>query len=104
MIPSDNVLVTLDTQGPNAINVQASTLNQVVFVKVSEIFLGSSFTIDNYWMFYWLYLACNCNAIGASGFACNSAGQCACNTGYTGTKCSLCASSYYASGGMCQGK
>ena len=38
VIPSDNVLVTLDTQGPNAINVQASTIIQVVFVKVSDIF------------------------------------------------------------------
>ena len=38
VIPSDNVLVTLDTQGPNAINVQAFTIIQVVFVKVSEIF------------------------------------------------------------------
>ena len=48
--------------------------------------------------------ACGCDATGSSGTTCDSAGQCTCNTGYSGTTCSQCATSYYSSGGICQGK
>ena len=36
VILPDNVLVTLDTQGPHVVNVLHPTIVQVVFVKVSD--------------------------------------------------------------------
>ena len=51
-----------------------------------------------------LRTTCACDATGAASATCDFAGQCNCNTGYTGTECNQCDTSFYSSGGVCQGK
>ena len=77
-----NVLATLVILVPNVINVQAPTIIQVAFVKVLK-FLFNSMANNVI-----LYLACGCDATGASGTTCDSStGQCSCNPVFTGTAC-----------------
>ena len=51
-----------------------------------------------------LRTTCACDATGAASATCDFAGQCNCNTGYTGAECNQCDTSFYSSGGVCQGK
>ena len=41
--------------------------------------------------------ACGCSSPGSIGVSCSSAGQCACNSGFTGSTCNLCTIGHYGS-------
>ena len=41
--------------------------------------------------------ACGCSSPGSLNMSCSSAGQCACNSSFTGSTCNLCTSGHYGS-------
>ena len=49
-------------------------------------------------------LECECHSLGGKETTCRPSGDCACNSGYTGSKCDICDDGYYTSGNTTSGK
>ena len=53
-----------------------------------------------------VYVGCRCNILGTKGHSksCSAEGQCDCQEGYSGNKCTEWSSGYHKNNGYCQTK
>ena len=93
--------VTPILQTPSAPPVWLAIISLAPAVLVSNLFFSE--IVDQIQpILHGVCEACGCSTTGSQNTSCSSGDVCFCNTGFTGSLCSLCATGYY--GSSCAGE